>query len=121
MFEVFVLDDNKTLNVTRAGTGGGYIASEPTGLSCGSTCRYSFAKGASVTLTAVSETGSGNPEWQGCDAVDNDQCTVTLTEDKTVTANFPGIIQLNEAVEPVAVQAFEIPDPAPAGTAILST
>lgn len=50
-------------------------------------CSASFSYGTSVTLTAISNSGSIFGNWEGCISTTN-QCTVSLTANKTVTAVF---------------------------------
>ena len=75
------------LTVSKSGTGSGTITSSPTGVDCGATCSASFASGTSVTLTAAAAAGSTFVGWGGaCSGAST--CTVSMTEAKTVTANF---------------------------------
>jgi hypothetical protein len=41
-----------------------------------------------VTLTAAASAGSAFTGWSGCDNSNADQCTVTITADRNVTAMF---------------------------------
>jgi hypothetical protein len=76
-----------TLTVTKGGTGGGTVTSNPAGISCGTDCSESVAPGASMTLTATPAAGSAFSGWSGaCTGVAT--CTVTLTAATTVTATF---------------------------------
>ncbi|HEY7255285.1 MAG TPA: hypothetical protein VH476_01260, partial [Solirubrobacterales bacterium] len=79
------------LTVIKAGTGSGTVTSSPSGIDCGaeSGCAAEFEEGEIVTLTGVSEGGSGPVSWSGCDSiVGANQCELTINEDKTVTATF---------------------------------
>jgi hypothetical protein len=75
------------LTATETGTGIGTVTSNPSGISCGSTCSASYSSGTSVTLTAAPSFGgsifagwSGDP---GCaDGI------VTLCADTSCNATF---------------------------------
>jgi hypothetical protein len=74
------------LSVQVAGTGGGRIRSNPSGIDCGTACDAAFAIGTQVTLTAVADPGSHFDRWTG-----NSDCTdgrVTMSQAKTCVANF---------------------------------
>ena len=76
-----------TLQVNKAGTGTGTVTSNPSGISCGSTCSATFAKGTTITLSAMPDAGSVFAGWSGgCSGTGN--CTVTLNSNTTVTATF---------------------------------
>jgi hypothetical protein len=76
----------ETLAVTKAGTGTGTVTSSPAGISCGSTCNYSFTTGTSVTLTATPSAGSTFTGWSG--DCSGSACTLTMSAGHSVTANF---------------------------------
>ncbi|MFH1866716.1 MAG: fibronectin type III domain-containing protein, partial [Patescibacteria group bacterium] len=78
-----------TLTVTKGGTGTGTIVSSPSGINCGSTCSASFAPNTSVILTATPTSGSIFGSWEGCIS-NNNQCTISMTSARSVTANFIG-------------------------------
>ncbi|MHB1356870.1 MAG: beta strand repeat-containing protein [Anaerolineae bacterium] len=76
-----------SLSVGKAGTGAGSIASDPAAISCGITCTASFGIGTAVTLTATPLISSTFDNWSGaCSGTGN--CSVTMTETKSVTATF---------------------------------
>lgn len=78
-----------TLTVSLAGTGAGTVTSSPAGISCGLVCAHSFAKGASMTLTAAPGGGSTFAGWSGaCSGAGT--CNVTLGANAGVTALFEG-------------------------------
>jgi hypothetical protein len=81
-----------TVSVTLAGAGSGTVASNPTGISCGTTCSNVFINGDSVTLTA---TGSGFAGWSAgtgsatvCNGLTGASCIFTPTSDSSITATF---------------------------------
>src|SRR5437588_850707 len=68
--------------------GKGRVTSSPGGLDCdSSTCAADFAAGTSVTLTATADSGFSFAGW-GTDCSGGGDCTVTLSKDATVYANF---------------------------------
>jgi endoglucanase len=75
------------LTVTKAGTGGGTVASSPTGISCGTACSASYASGTAVTLTATAAAGSTFTGWSGACA-GTGACSTTMTAARAVTATF---------------------------------
>jgi hypothetical protein len=74
------------LTVTRDGEGFGRVSG--TGINCGLTCEEVYPGGTSITLTATPLQGMQFVEWTGCDAINADQCTVTMDEFRNVTAVF---------------------------------
>ena len=77
-----------TLSVTKSGSGSGIITSNPTGISCGTTCTTSFNANQIVTLTATPGAGSTFSGWSGSGCSGTAPCTVTMDADKTLTATF---------------------------------
>ena len=77
-----------TLSAIRSGPGTGTVTSSPPEIDCGATCSAHFADGTVVTLTATASAGSTFSSWSGCDSVSGNQCTVSMTADRTVTATF---------------------------------
>jgi len=76
-----------TLTTAKTGTGSGAITSNPTGISCGTTCSAIYTSGTSVTLTATPATGSTFSGWSGaCSGTGT--CTITMDAAKSVTATF---------------------------------
>jgi len=74
------------LNITKSGTGFGYVSSTPAGIDCGATCSASYANGTIVTLTATPDTGSAFTGWSG-DA-DCSDGIVTMSTAVNCTATF---------------------------------
>ncbi|HXD66661.1 MAG TPA: hypothetical protein VNV17_18700 [Solirubrobacteraceae bacterium] len=77
-----------TLTVTLGGDGAGTITSDTGGVDCSAgTCTAPFDPAASVTLTATSATGSAFTGFGGgtCTGL---TCTVLMSADRTVTADF---------------------------------
>ncbi|CAK0782309.1 hypothetical protein CCP4SC76_880002 [Gammaproteobacteria bacterium] len=83
-----------TLSVSKVGSG--TVTSNPSGISCGSTCSASFNSGTSVTLTATPASGTFSG-WSG-DCSGTSTCTVSMTAAKSVTATFSGSTGANDDV-----------------------
>jgi Fe-S cluster biogenesis protein NfuA len=68
--------------------GNGTVTSSPSGVYCGNTCSASYPSGTVATLTATPATdGSAFAGWTGaCSGTGT--CTVTLNQDRAVTATF---------------------------------
>ena len=80
-----------TVELIKSGTkANGTVTSSPAGISCGSTCAASFADDSTVKLTAKATGGSKFSGWGGapCSTVTATTCTLTMTNDLTVTATF---------------------------------
>jgi Streptogramin lyase len=84
------------LFVGKSGAGSGTVTSVPAGIDCGGTCVSSFEAGNSVVLTATPSAGSRFAQWQGCDSVTGNRCTVNVnTAIENATARFdliPGTV-----------------------------
>jgi hypothetical protein len=75
-----------TLNVNKAGTGGGTVTSSPSGINCGADCSEDYTADTVVTLTAVPAGDSTFAGWSGdADCSDGE---VTMDSNKTCTATF---------------------------------
>jgi hypothetical protein len=79
-----------TLTVNSSGTSGVSITSSPVGY--GGTTNYSksgIAAGIGITLTAPSTSGNAVfASWSGCSSTSGNNCTVSMTSNKTVTAGY---------------------------------
>ena len=76
-----------TLSVTRTGSGGGTVTSNPGAISCGAVCSQSYTEGTGVTLTATPAGGSSFSGWSG-DCSGTSACTVTMSASRSVSAGF---------------------------------
>jgi hypothetical protein len=77
-----------TLSVNKSGNGSGTVTSSPAGIDCGDDCSEGYEPDTEVTLTAGPDTGSQVTGWTGCDSPNGNECTVTMSENKSVTAEF---------------------------------
>jgi hypothetical protein len=77
-----------TLTVGTAGTGSGTVTSAPAGISCGTTCSWSYASGTSMSLTATPVLGSTFAGWTGGGCSGAGACLVNLTAATTINATF---------------------------------
>jgi hypothetical protein len=76
------------LTVTKAGTGSGTATSTPAGIDCDPTCSAKYEQGTEVTLEAKADAGSTFSGWSGAGCSGTASCKVTMTEAKSVTAEF---------------------------------
>jgi uncharacterized repeat protein (TIGR01451 family) len=84
-----------TLTVTESGNAPGSVStsnispknSGDGSVDCGSTCSAKFLSGTQVTLSAGVDLGNFFTGWGGA-CTGNDSCTVTMSRDQTVNANF---------------------------------
>lgn len=76
----------QTLTVNRSG--GGTVTSNPSGINCGSTCSATFPYNSQVTLTVSAATGWNFSGWSGACNGTATQCTVTMSQARTVIATF---------------------------------
>src|SRR5207248_2879340 len=75
-----------TVNGNGTVTGGGIACTS--GSSTG--CATEEDAGKDVTLTATPSSGGSFTSWSGCTSSSGATCTVSMTGDKNVTANFSG-------------------------------
>src|SRR5207249_2073616 len=76
------------LTVSKAGAGSGTVTSTPPGITCGTTCAWSYPSGTVVTLTATPAADSTFAGWSGGGCTGTGACTVTLSAATAVTATF---------------------------------
>ncbi len=79
---------NPTLSVGLGGAGAGSVSSGDGTIVCPSACDAAFTPGATVTLTAAAASGSTFTGWSGGGCSGTGTCTVTMSGDQSVTANF---------------------------------
>ena len=75
-----------TLGVSLANAG--TVTSAPGGINCGASCSASYPAGTAVTLTATPPVGKTFASWSGACAGAAPSCTVTLSSNLSVKANF---------------------------------
>jgi subtilase family serine protease len=80
-----------TLNLQKAGSGMGTVASADGYIACGSTCSHLYASGTEVTLTATPTAGSTFAGWSGGGCSGTGSCEVTMNANTTVTATFAAV------------------------------
>jgi hypothetical protein len=85
-----------TYTLTVSKTGSGTVSSSPSGISCGTTCSATYASGTSVTLTASPASGYSFSGWSGA-CSGTGACTVSMSQARSVTANFSQTIASNTA------------------------
>ena len=78
------------LSVSKSGTGTGTVTSNTGGINCGSTCSANYNSGTVVTLTAAAASGSTFGGWSGACSGTGTTCTVTMSQARTVNAQFNG-------------------------------
>ncbi len=76
------------LTVSKPGIGSGTVTSAPAGINCGTDCTENYNSGTSVTLTASPAGGSTFAGWSGSGCSGTGSCTVSMTQDRNVTATF---------------------------------
>jgi uncharacterized repeat protein (TIGR02543 family) len=79
------------LTVEVAGTGGGTVTSNPSGINCGEDCTQNYNEGTEVTLTAQPSSSPTFVGWSGDCSGSGATCTVTMDQARNVTATFRGI------------------------------
>lgn len=87
-----VISSVSKLTVTIGGVGGGSVNSNPAGIACSTgSCYSDYASGTQVTLLATSDANSAFAGWSGACTNATGDCTVTLSADTSVTANFKSV------------------------------
>lgn len=82
-----------TLTVVKGGTGAGTVTSSPAGISCGGTCAATYADAKIVSLTATPAPGSTFTGWTGSLCSGTGTCSLTMLNDRAVTATFSAAAQ----------------------------
>jgi hypothetical protein len=90
----------RRLSVTKTGplAASGVVSSMPAGINCGTDCSETVTAGSAVTLTASPNAGVLFTGWSGGGCSGTGPCTVTMTEDRNITANFdvaPGYVVIS--------------------------
>jgi hypothetical protein len=82
-----------TLTLAKTGAGVGTVKSEPAGIQCGSACAAEYDLGAKVTLTGSPDPHSSFAGWSGSGCSGTGICKVTMSEARSVGAEFTAIPQ----------------------------
>jgi hypothetical protein len=77
-----------TLSVSKTGVGSGMVTSSPAGITCGAVCAHAFTAGTTVALTASPSPDSYFSSWSGGGCFGNGICSMIMTADTTVFADF---------------------------------
>ncbi|MCF8055167.1 MAG: hypothetical protein K9K37_00830 [Desulfocapsa sp.] len=80
--------DTFSLDVKKTGSGAGKITSDVEGIDCEGECSEIYDYGTEVILTAVPVDGSTFKGWSGDCTGSDPVCTVTVDQEKSVTAEF---------------------------------
>ncbi len=94
---VFDAVGQRTLTVSKAGTGTGTVTSAPKGIDCGTTCSAGFDVGKKVTLLANAAADSTFTGFSGA-CTGKSPCHVTMSEARSVTATFEANAGTGDAV-----------------------
>lgn len=84
-------------------SGGGTVSG--TNISCGTDCSYTYNSGTSVTLTATPASGYNFTGWSGA-CTGTGGCTIAMTSNRSVTANF---LALTPQIEAAINERLSIP------------
>lgn len=90
LYNLVPQEPQRTLTIVRTGSGSGTVTSSPSGIDCGTTCAAEFTAGTQITLTSSASAGSTFTGWSGTgvDCPGTGTCTVALTANTAVTAQF---------------------------------
>jgi hypothetical protein len=106
MTATFILIPSDMLSVGLTGGGSGTVTSSPSGITCGATCSASFQSVTQITLSAAAASGSTFASWSSGGCSGDQTCSLTLSANTTVTANFfqntAGNLTLVAAVLPLS-------------------
>ncbi len=106
------------LKVSKTGTGAGAVMSEPLGIDCGLTCEAGYEQGVEVELMANAEPGSTFAGWSGGGCSGTGVCEVTMTEAKSVTAEFAATPVYTLSVEKSGTGTGTVVTTKPSGSTI---
>jgi Divergent InlB B-repeat domain len=85
---VFKAVGNRTLTVSKAGSGSGVVTSKPAAIECGQTCSSELDASIKVALHALPAAGSTFTGWSGEGCSGTGSCKVLMNEARNVTATF---------------------------------
>jgi hypothetical protein len=81
------IDECFTLTVSKQGTGGGNVSTNPAGINCGPICSFSFPAGTIVTVQATPDAISDFSGWNGA-CTGTGICQITMDNNKQISALF---------------------------------
>jgi hypothetical protein len=93
----------RSLAVTKSGTGMGTVTSSPAGINCGVDCSEAYPHGTAVTLTASAGANSVFTGWSGDCSGTSSTCMLSMDSAKTVTARFDPTASPSPAPQPKQV------------------
>jgi hypothetical protein len=96
------------LIISKLGTGAGTVTSADGKIDCGSDCSAAYPSCAEVTLTALAFFGSTFAGWSGGVCSGTGQCVVTMTDNRSVTANFD-LVPTTTTTEPTTTTTTAAP------------
>ena len=85
---VSTVETTFALTVSRNGDGVGTLSQSASGINCGAACTASIAANQTLTLSASAARNAVLTAWTGCDSVATDQCSLTMTGPRAVSATF---------------------------------
>jgi hypothetical protein len=91
-------NQHASLIVAVSPSGSGTVSGS--GIACEGDCWEVYALNATVVLTADAAPGFAFDSWTGCDSPAGASCTMTMSTDKTVAANFQPIATLDVVIAP---------------------
>lgn len=80
----------RSLTVALSGAGTGHVTVGSTAIACPSKCSAAFTYGIVVTITAVADSGQFS-DWTGACAGQANPCKLTMTADRSTTAEFAAL------------------------------
>lgn len=96
-----------SLTVSKTGTGTGTLVSDPSGISCGSTCIQSpITSGTAYDIEAIPNAGSHFTSFTGCTSVVGMHCLITITASVSISAD----INLDTCFDGIKNQDETYPD-----------
>jgi uncharacterized repeat protein (TIGR01451 family) len=107
----------RTLTVTKGGSGSGTVTSSPAGIDCGADCSEAYTEDTVVTLTANPAANSTFAGWSGA-CTGTGTCSVTMSQDQAVTATFNTV---GGPDADLALTKTDSPDPVTVGQTLTYT
>lgn len=95
--DVYRRGQHQKLSITNSDPTSGRVVSDVGGISCGDNCSYNYPAGTRVTLTARPSQGATFTGWSGA-CSGTQPCSVTLDQNRTVTATFLGSYSISGVV-----------------------